>query len=91
MPGSSQQNLVGICNSVWVKHQSKKSHCGTCVSSCMCSRGWPSWPSMRGEALGLVKVLCPSTGKCQTGSGGRSGGLGSRQWRERMGDFQKGN
>jgi hypothetical protein len=27
----------------------------TCVSSCICSRGWPSWPSMGGEVLGLVK------------------------------------
>ena len=24
-----------------------------CVSSCICSRGWPSRPSMRGEALGV--------------------------------------
>jgi hypothetical protein len=26
-------------------------------SSCICSRGWPSWSSMGGEALGSVKVL----------------------------------
>jgi hypothetical protein len=36
------------------------------VSSCICSRGWPSWPSMGGEALGLVKILCASTGECQS-------------------------
>jgi hypothetical protein len=29
------------------------------------SRGWPSWPSMGGEALGPVKDLCPSIGECQ--------------------------
>jgi hypothetical protein len=29
----------------------------SCVSSYICSRGWPSWPSMEGEALGLSKIL----------------------------------
>ena len=32
---------------------------------------------MGGEALGLVKVLCPSTGECQGQEEG-VGGLGSR-------------
>ena len=36
-----------------------------CVSSCICSRGWPSWPPMGGEALALGKIICPSTGECQ--------------------------
>jgi hypothetical protein len=36
-----------------------------CVSSCICSRGWPSQPSMGGAALGLAKIICPSTGECQ--------------------------
>jgi hypothetical protein len=36
-----------------------------CVSSFICSRGWPSRPSMGGEALGLAKIICPSTGECQ--------------------------
>ena len=27
-------------------------------------RGWPSRSSMEGEALGLVKVLCPGIGEC---------------------------
>jgi hypothetical protein len=31
-----------------------------CVSSCICSSGWPSQPSMGGEALGIVKIICPS-------------------------------
>jgi hypothetical protein len=40
------------------------------VSSCICSRGWPSGPSMRGEALGLAKIICSSIGECQEpGSG----------------------
>jgi hypothetical protein len=49
----------------------------SCVSSCICSRGWPSWPSMGGEALGLVKIICPSTGECQSQEVGVCG-LGSR-------------
>jgi hypothetical protein len=44
---------------------SKKTHGGTGGSSCISSRGWPSRSSMGGEALGPVKVLCPSTGECQ--------------------------
>jgi hypothetical protein len=46
-------------------------------SSCICRRVWPSWPSMGGEALGLVKIICPSTGECQGQEAG-VGGLGSR-------------
>ena len=44
---------------------------------CICSRGWSSWSSVGGEALGPVKVLCPSTGECQGQEVG-VGGLGSR-------------
>jgi hypothetical protein len=47
------------------------------VSSCICSRGWPSGPSMELEALGLSKIICPSTGQCQGQETG-VGGLGSR-------------
>jgi hypothetical protein len=36
-----------------------------CVSHCICSRGLPSWPSMEGEALGIVKIICPSTGNAR--------------------------
>jgi hypothetical protein len=49
----------------------------SCVSSCICSRVWPSWPSMRGEALGLAKIICPSTGECH-GQEAEVGGLKSR-------------
>jgi hypothetical protein len=64
-------------SSLELNHQSKKTHGGTHVSSCICSRGWPSQPSMGGEALGPVKALCPSTGECQGQEVG-VGGLGSR-------------
>jgi hypothetical protein len=72
-------------NFVSVYHQSKKTHGGTCGSSYVCSRGWPSRSSMGGEALGPVKVLCPSIGECQDqewewvyrGAGG-GGGRGYR-------------
>ena len=47
------------------------------ISSCICSREWPSWPSMAGEILGLAKIICPSTGECQ-GQETEVGGLGSR-------------
>jgi hypothetical protein len=51
-----------------------------CISSCICSRGWPSWTSMGGEALGPVKALCPGTGEWQCQEAG-VGGLGSRAGR----------
>ena len=44
---------------------SKKTHGGTHGSSCIYSRGFPSQSSVGGEALGPVKVLCPSIGECQ--------------------------
>jgi hypothetical protein len=42
------------------------------------------------EALGLVKVLCPSIGECQGQEAG-VGGLGSRWRRDGIGNFQRGN
>jgi hypothetical protein len=77
-------------SSLELNHQSKKTHGGTCGSSCIYSRGWPSWSSMGGEALGPVKVLWPSIGECQDwewewvgwGSGGEGG---------EARDFGKGN
>ena len=58
------------------------------VSSCKCSRGWPSWSSLRGEALGLAKILGPSTGECQGQEVGVDG-VGSRTWvGEGIGEFQ---
>jgi hypothetical protein len=48
------------------------------------SRGWPCGTSMRGEALGLVKVQCSSVGECQDREAG-VGRLVSRGWRGGMG------
>ena len=45
---------------------------------------------MGGEALNLVKVICPSTGECQGQEVG-VGRLGSRGRGEGIGDFQRGN
>jgi hypothetical protein len=45
---------------------------------------------MGGEALGLVKVLCPSIGECK----GQEAGVGelvSRGREEGIGDFWRGN
>jgi hypothetical protein len=55
----------------------------------ICSRGWPNRPLLGGEYLGLVNIICPSTGECQGQEGG-VGGLGSRAGvggREGIGDF----
>jgi hypothetical protein len=52
-------------------------HGGTCFSNRICSRGWPNWPSVGGETLGLAKILCPSIGECQGQEVGMYG-LGSR-------------
>jgi hypothetical protein len=73
-----------------LNNPSKKTHGGTCVFSCMCSRGWPSWTSIGEEALGLVKVLCPNTGECQ-GQEAELSGLGSRGRWKGIGDFQRTN
>ena len=56
------------------------------VSSCICGRGWPSQPSKRGESLGLVKIIYPSTGECQ----GQETGVGELASRvgEGIGNFQ---
>jgi hypothetical protein len=45
---------------------------------------------MEGDALGSVKVLCPSIEEYQGQEVGM-GGLGSRGRSEGMGDFKKGN
>jgi hypothetical protein len=45
---------------------------------------------MGGEALGLAKIICPSTGECQGQEVGL-GELGSRKRGEGIGDFWRGN
>jgi hypothetical protein len=42
-------------------------------------------PSLGGKALGLLKIICPSTGECQVQEAG-VGGLGPGQG-EGIGDF----
>ena len=71
-----------------LNHQSKKTHGRTHGSSYICSRGWPCCSSMRGEALGPVKVLCPSIGECQGQKVG-VGGLVSRGREEVIGENQE--
>jgi hypothetical protein len=46
------QNFQGL------NHQPKSIHGETHGSSCICSRGWPCWTSMGGEALGPEKARC---------------------------------
>ena len=99
------QGAEGVCNpiegsTIWtnqypqsslgLNHQSKKTNGGTHGSSCICSRRWPTWSSMGGEALGLVKVLCPSIGECQGQEVG-VGGLVRMERGDRGGDFWRGN
>jgi hypothetical protein len=61
------------------------------VSSCICSRGWPSQPSMGGQVLGLGKILCPSIGEYQGQEAGVVVWLGSRGMGEGIGDLRRGN
>jgi len=65
-------------------------HGGTCGSNCICSKGWSSQSSTGGEALGPMKVICPSIGDCQGQEAG-VGGLVSRGKGERIGGFWRGN
>jgi hypothetical protein len=74
----STQGAKGFCNpiggtTIWISQYIQK-----CVSSCIYSRGWPSRQSMSGEALGLVKIICPSTGEWQ----GQEEGVGGFRSRE---------
>jgi hypothetical protein len=80
---SSEHCLCNSFHGYFVSHSKKEqqyeltSNPQSCVSSCVCSRGWPSRPSLEGEALGLVKIICPSTGEFQCQEAG-VGGLGSK-------------
>jgi hypothetical protein len=73
-----------------LNYQSIKIYGGTCGSSCICSRGWPSWPSLEEEVLG------PSEGSMtqyrgRPGPGRGVGGLGSRGRGKWIEVFQRGN
>jgi hypothetical protein len=71
------KELKGVCNPIGgttistnetlqisqgLNNQPKSTHGGTHGSNRICSRGWPCWASMGGEALGPVKATCPSVG-----------------------------
>jgi hypothetical protein len=61
-----------------LNHQPRSTHGGTDGFSCIGSRGWPCWASMRGEAFGPVKARCPSVGEFKGGEAGVSGWVGGR-------------
>jgi hypothetical protein len=61
-----------------------------CISTFICSREWPSQPSMGEEVLDLAKIICPTIGECQGQEAG-VGGLGNRGKREGIGDFWREN
>jgi hypothetical protein len=72
-------------SSLELNHQLKKTHGGTCGSSCICSRGWPSRSSMGGEALGPVNAPVQGNARTRNGSGwvGEQGeGGGDREFLE---------
>jgi hypothetical protein len=71
-----------------LNHHPKKTHGGTHGSYCIRSREWPSWSSVGEEALGPMKVLCPSVEGCQEAG---VGGLVSRGREEGVGGFQRVN
>jgi hypothetical protein len=62
----------------------KSTYGGIQGSRCISSRGWPCGTSMRGEALCLVRTLCPGVGQCQDREAG-VGGLVSRGRGDEMG------
>jgi hypothetical protein len=76
---STNQSSQGL------KHQSRNTHGGNHCSSCICSRGWPCWASVGGEALGHVKTPCPSLRECQGREAGMGGWVGEHPYRIRWG------
>jgi hypothetical protein len=69
-------------------NEPKSTQGGTQGFSHIYSRGWPCWTSLRGEALGLVKALCPIVGECQD----REVGVGGLVNQGRVGrEIRKGN
>jgi len=79
------EGAEGVCNlirttiptnesSQGLNHHPKSTHALTNGSSCICSRGWPCWASMGGEALGPAKAGSSSVGECQGREARRVGG-----------------
>jgi hypothetical protein len=81
-----EQTSTHSQSSQGLNHQPKSTCDGTNGTSCICSKGWPSWSSMGGEALGPVKALCPSIGECL----GQEAGVVGLMSRERGEGMRKG-
>jgi hypothetical protein len=47
--GESTQGAEGVCNQQYDQQYELISTSRACVSSCICSRRWPSWPSLGRE------------------------------------------
>ena len=88
--GGRTEGTEGVCNPIerttiltnqtlqisqGINHQPKNTYGVTHDSSLICSRGWPCWASMGGEALGPVKAKYRGI----PGQGGGSGWVGSRE------------
>jgi hypothetical protein len=72
-PKEGATMLTGPWSSQGLDHQPKNTHGGTHGTGCICSRGWPCWTYVGGEALGPEGVQCSSVGKFQ---GRKIGGVG---------------
>jgi hypothetical protein len=95
--GGVREEAEGVCNHIGriistnptlqsfeaLNHQPKSTYGGTHGSSCTCSRGWPCWASMGGEALDPVKAWCPNVGECQGREAGVGGWVGEYCYRSR--------
>ena len=66
-----------------LNHKPKSTHGGGHGSSRICSREWLCWASVRGEALGPGKALCPGVGECQSAEAGGDGWMGEQPHRSR--------
>jgi hypothetical protein len=82
----STQGAKGVCNTIGKQQYELTSTPRTHVSSCICSRRWPSWPSVEREAHWSSKLYMPQySGK----PGPRSGSewVGEQGVGEGIGDF----
>jgi hypothetical protein len=61
----STQGPEGVCNHIGGTTIELTSTPRAPVSSCICSRRWPSRPSLGREALWYCKLYMPHTGECQ--------------------------
>jgi len=100
------EGVEGTCNPIrttiptnqssqGLNHYLKPIHGQTHGFSCICSRGWPCWTPMAGEALGPAKGGPSSVVECQGGEAGREVGWGGahpyrrRGWEWDMGLIER--